>query len=119
MKKYRTKKDLPGLGAGHEFTPKSNGLHVLNEYYLYEACPEWFEPIEDRIELKHQEGSYQTAIEREDGDGFPTSDLKLMEQARNGELFTKEDMEKFGERIFDLKGRNDVGYELDRYIRER
>ena len=61
-----------------------------------------FEPIPERIELEFLD-IHRLSINLKDGSSFSDEDLKLMEQAKNGELFTKEDMME----IFKGKGMQD------------
>ena len=58
-----------------------------------------FEPIPERIELEFRD-IHRLSINSKDGSSFSDEDLKLMEQAKNGELFAEEAMKDFGLAIF-------------------
>ncbi len=47
-----------------------------------------FEPIEERVELEFRD-IHRLSINSKDGSSFSDEDLKLMEQAINGEMFHK------------------------------
>ena len=99
--KYRLKKDLPDCNAGNLFTRKDNDVYMRDVEdgsmpHFYEATlidnPDWFEPIPERIELKFYGPQNHEIIMKYPVYEFTDKEFDLMEQAINGELFTKEDV---------------------------
>ena len=117
--KYRLKKDLPGMKAGEIFTectdetelgfyvrePKKIGEVRQVYHYEYVINSDWFEPIEERIELQiHNTANFEGSEngvscivfkKRLNEKYFEAGQMVKMEQAINGELFTKKDMIDF------------------------
>ena len=109
MKKYRFKKNFLGFKKGEIIDV---GGDVVN-YPLYvnpEMFPDWFEPVEDRIELFLSVD--RKSVFKMNGDEIKFKECLLMKQAVNlpqhlkdalinGELFTKGDMRDFENHIID------------------
>jgi len=94
--KYRLKKDLPKSKAGTII--ECDNMRI--DPYGFIECkdhPDWFEPVEDRIKL-HRGHSFVSKnpneLTRNDHKSFSLDEIKIMEQAINGELFTKEDIKE-------------------------
>ena len=75
-----------------------------------------FEPIPERIELEFRD-IHRLSINSKDGSSFSDEDLKLMEQAKNGELFTRDDMRLFA--VHFHKGDLTVSKSLDDWLKDK
>ena len=101
-KKYRVLKEMPWIEKGEEFEVDEQGHYYIETVKPKHICyiPEeltdlvkngWIEEVSDRIELHRTPGSVRRTIMRKDGIEVSKKQIKLMEQAINGELFTKEE----------------------------
>ena len=100
--KYTLKKDIGPFEKGKEFT--EDQILIIQPH----EDQNLFEPIPERIELKADQ--FYCWIGRKNATKenlFTDEQIKLMEQAINGELFTKEDMIEFA-----------ISYANMRYSRE-
>ena len=94
--KYRLKKDLPWFKAGTIIEAKDLNQEIT-ESEMSIMDKDWFEPVEDRIEL--EQAIYNTLqppdyyyVGKKNKEQFTPKELKSMEQDINGEKFSKGDM---------------------------
>jgi hypothetical protein len=112
LRKFKLLKDTPDakkddifVSDGIIFTKTGNNL-CRYSYHIVENNPEWFEEIKEkeRIKLcKHGSAtsfvssvcllSKNNLVAKERWDSFSDEEVKLMEAALNGALFTKEEVQ--------------------------